>query len=463
MMHARSNVLFAVSGIAAVLGLGLAASCGSSTSESTPDAGGAVLQDAASDSGGTDAVSDTASSDVSPDVPAADAADDGPWQPSGDPGWTEWLPNECPKMQVATNPQHAVPPLEWDACPGGLAGCEYLRENWLHPNTAAGFISPKVYKNGGTIRISMNFKWSGGEWRKAIYSEDMEPIAAWRGDSSTPNCVGTYLEWTEQHACIVLARSLAGGYDTPSIHAFLDSSDGNLLSFAGSQAKVGGYGCTSDILATKHMTSVGYIRDIPADVEHILEPPGAMTFKMAPHDDYALVTLWSSSAGAEVLDGWIWTRPNTLTKLVDPGGELIYDMQTDGETLVWVQMPSESIYDNSVGDLWTSPFSKDPSEIQPTKRRSVPKTSSSGDYGKVGPGYYMLAEGNFSSQNSQTKTHVYRLSDARHWEVPNPAQTRALSQLHVDAEEVWFMAEMDDPFPLWTIIRQRLDVLGPGD
>ena len=77
-------------------------------------------------------------------------------------------------------------------------------------------------------------------------------------------------------------RSLAGGFSTPALHALLDPNDGNLLSYAGSQASVG-IDCTDDLLTSQDMVSTGYIRDLASDVEHVLSPPSGITFNIAAH------------------------------------------------------------------------------------------------------------------------------------------------------------------------------------
>jgi hypothetical protein len=71
------------------------------------------------------------------------------------------------------------------------------------------------------------------------------------------------------------------------------------------------------------------------------------------------------------------------------------------------------------------------------------------------------------------RLHVYRLSDGRHWELPrfvdiSPAAepnavTVPSAVLEIDETEVWYATQSQSTNTPWTIVRQRLDALGPGD
>ncbi len=61
-----------------------------------------------------------------------------------------------------------------------------------------------------------------------------------------------------------------------------------------------------------------------------------------------------------------------------------------------------------------------------------------------------------------TKLHVYRLSDARHWEVPPPPGLVNSTVLYIDGKEVWYLARLSNGLNQ-TVARQKLDALGLGD
>jgi len=163
---------------------------------------------------------------------------------------------------------------------------------------------------------------------------------------------------------------------------------------------------------------------------------------------------------AESVTGWSWKLPNTSQKLVDPGSELVFDIRSDGTTLAWVQTTAKWIDEIAPGWLWTSPHTTEPAAVVATKRREVPAIGASETGKGIGGDYYALVDQ--SGGKEEQYVHVYRLSDARHWKVPSPADVRAADIILIDAEEVWILGITPKGAPS-TIIRQRLDALGPGD
>lgn len=381
----------------------------------------------------------------------------------GDPGWVAWLPSECPGIDVSRAPAYAAPELIWQDCPGGTPGCRHLKVTWsFNPAYAYPFQGADVSIVDGAVRFSIYMNTDAG-WLTPTYDETDAPVAAWRGwyDNVSP-CGGGDLCWTRAFTGFVFMRTLAGGYKRPAVHTALSPLEGQLVSSWGSQGGIL-MGCSEHLLAAIDLVGNGYVRDMSSGQEYPILSDGSV-FTLFPVADGAIVQRMGSTAGHQVLEPWIWHPPDSIQRLINPGDELVFDIRADATTLAWLQMPTESVYDIAGGALWASPFTTNPAEVAPKKIRDVPPTTSSTGYHVQGGGYYALVEGSMSASmsNSLTKVHVYRLSDGRHWEVPNPPQTRSLSLFHIDSDELWFMRELSEP-PWRTIARQRLDALGSGD
>ncbi len=203
-----------------------------------------------------------------------------------------------------------------------------------------------------------------------------------------------------------------------------------------------------------------YLRDLEAGRERWIQFPNAMAVDPSPSGPNAFFVLMGVEQNHEKLTGWVWKRPDTLEQLVDAGSEMVYDIRSDGNTLVWVQTASASSLDPATGTLWTSPFATSASGVESTQRRSVPALTIVPQYKVVGHGHYALVEQPVGSP--ERYLHVYRLSDARHWKVPTIPDVRPADLIYIDAEEVWFIGTtLNDAKS--TIIRQKLDALGPGD
>jgi hypothetical protein len=155
------------------------------------------------------------------------------------------------------------------------------------------------------------------------------------------------------------------------------------------------------------------------------------------------------------------------SRLVEPPqGEMIYDIRSDGEILAWIQVQTTKL-DRAPGTLWTSPFAKTTAELRPTKRRTTPALGTNPDTMGIGGGYYALIEAPVESGDEGWQAHLYRLSDARHWQLGLPEDaTRAVEVVHVDAQEIWVKVNTTGTGYAYndvTLVRQRIADLGPGD
>jgi len=282
----------------------------------------------------------------------------------------------------------------------------------------------------------------------------MEPVAAWRGDAK--KCGANLLQWTPPHVCLAIGRGL-----DPTLQAFLSPSDlaGDPIDVFATEVLIP-LSCNEQLFIGSSTGGIPYLRDLEAGLERWIQFPNAMAVDPSLSGPNAFFVLMGVEQNHEKLTGWVWRRPDTLEQLVDAGSEMVYDIRSDGDTLVWVQTASTSSLDPATGTLWTSPFATSASEVQATERRSVPALTIVPQYKVAGQGYYAFVEQPVGSP--ERYLHVYRLSDARHWKVPTIPDVRPADLIYIDAEEVWFIGTtLNDANS--TIIRQKLDALGLGD
>lgn len=135
---------------------------------------------------------------------------------------------------------------------------------------------------------------------------------------------------------------------------------------------------------------------------------------------------------------------------------------TDGTDMVWVhgsqRQPPDLIY--PVQDIVTSPYTEDPTSLNPVRLRSFPVTNA------TNATYWPFAVGCGYAAYSYTLGHalVVRLSDGWSWDLPASGCVQGPSEwcwqevYAVTCDEVFLRGAYD----LQTIARVRLDALGPG-
>lgn len=442
-----------------LLAVGATASCNKGCKDA--DAGVAdSSQDSGSD-GPTDARSEVVDRDAPVDAvndlttaPKDQEADADGWVPGGDPGWNDltWATG-CKNTQVASNPKFAVPALKWEDCGAGLPGCIRLVPNW--PNAGIPFDRAQLYKSGSTLRFSLHMRFLG-ELRKAVYDESMIPVAAWRMDVTDGGCGSLLLQWTGKHLC----QGLSG--PTNLTHEAIlptDSPAGPPLKMYSTQGLVA-ESCNEELFVGSSSGGFPFIRDLVSGEPFWLTIPNAMGTIPQLSGSTAFLMAWGSGPTGETLTGWSWKRPNTLQQIIDPGQEMIFDIRSDGATLAWLQTTAKSIYQTAPGALWTSPHTAEPWETKPTKRRAIPSVGPSNELKGIGEGHYAIIEQ--SEDKPDRFLHLYRLADARHWQIHGPADLRPGHVIHVDHEEVWLMYTTLNNAKA-SILRHRIDALGPGD
>lgn len=427
-------------------------------------AGGAAGKGAAAGSGGAAGTAGT----------GASAGAGGRWMP-GDADWRPigWLPEETCDLEVADNPEAAAPPLVWQPC-DGISGCQRLVVTW-EPYGRVGV--PTVTKSDGDLRVVMSISPNNQPEPEpqltAMYDGEMTPLVVWRITLAADACDINFVKWTEQHVCMKVFNV----YSTPPYYAnaFLDPSNPastTALEIIETVAPAG-LDCNTELLVGTNLAPTYHVTDLTTYVENQIKVPGEPVAPLLTGPN-VLFLRWGANAQGDILDGWIWKRPNTVEQLIDPGTDMIYDLRSDGQTLVWLQVPADSIYDQIAGGLWTSPFATTPGSLQPVRRIDVPPVTITTSFKAIGGGYYALIE---LPPDSEDRTlHLYRLSDMRHWTIPTPEvewpwetsssgphPTRPGEIVHLDAEEIWFMLTTTTNNATVSIQRQRLDALGPGN
>jgi len=370
-----------------------------------------------------------------------------------DAGWSPvpWVTN-C-DVQQAGAPERAVPSLEWQSCG---AGCSQLTVNW--PNDGENALNtPQIYRSESSLRIGMHLIYPSWEWRKAIYDENMHPIAAWRGPNN--RCGGLELQWTARGVCMVL------GTPNQTFDAILSLSDvmGPPTKVFNTPVPHGTASCSDSLLSYQNVISgAAFVRVLDSREELPFQPPAREAFGPLVVGEYALMTGWGGAAG-DVLDGWVWTRANGTAMLVDPGKTLMFDMRADSSTLVWIQAVANSIYEPATStEIWSSPFSASATQLTPKKLRDGPSTTVDPDSHRLGGGYYAVLEG-VPNDFKPKRVHIYRLSDGHHWVVPPRSGVVFGAVAYVDSEEVWIVGVQGDKNFVRTLVRQKLIELGPGD
>jgi hypothetical protein len=428
MRHLSPPYLLITATTGVSVGMALASCSGNGSSTS---AGGAATS---SGSGGADA--GDAGTDHHADV--TDATE----EPVGEAGWVPVSWKAPCYTEVAQHPEFAAPKLTWGPCPGGGApGCEGIVVNWEKgsgPPLAAVTVVPWGDRVGALL------SYPGPLDRCVVFDTDGTPLMAWQvvhpclaatprvgptrvwfgvqGDSSSAFIVGTY----ENVASSPEAASTIMGWQG------IDSNDTTLSV----------WGLTGTMIA---------IYDRLGNQANTFSPSPGLGYHVGhPVNDSALMLYFPVFDHPEA---WIWNRSTHKTEpFIQPSPDVVTDVRSDGATIVWLQAPAKDPQNPyyGPGDLWTSPFAASKAVLKPTKRRPVPAVG--GVVGAAGQGYYAM-----NGATPDRKIHVYRLSDAQHWEFVPPKEAYNLWDVsYVDPKYVWY----------WTVTgmyRQALDALGPGD
>ncbi len=390
-------------------------------------------------------------------IDAQSSPESGSWDPNGDSTFHQvgWRAPEPCLVEFADQPRAAAAPLVWEACVHPVDGCLQRAENW--PSEYTGYMAmPSVARSASGYRVAWQITLkSTYEQRAVVYDVDGAPMAVWRvaeshGCSIVRPILGRERLWLGAQGLTEKTGARAA-YITEPLDA-LGSAGCTLPIDMPSQ----GQAASDDVLALWGLNGINvalYDRkastwkqfgNVNQDVFWLPQPVGrAALVRHYQQPEHAQAWMWNGATGA-------------MQQLIATGNDIVPDVQSDGETLVWVRTPPKSVPESELypqGDLWTSPFATTPSGLTPKKRRPAPLVSGGGN-SAAGEGFYAVVS------YADLSVHVYRLSDAHHWSFPFQTPPSLMPSfrgvVYVDKDEVWYITES-------SIYRQRLDALGPGD
>lgn len=146
----------------------------------------------------------------------------------------------------------------------------------------------------------------------------------------------------------------------------------------------------------------------------------------------------------------VWTQAGGMVTFIDPTPDVILDVKTDGNTLLYVTAPVKPPADPfySGCELWTSPHTTTAAGLQAQKLRDLAGFGSNDT--KMAKGYYAF----WSPEDGNV--HVIRLADGRHWTVVMPRGENFFEVEYVD--DAVLVASTHDQVYKFTLAE-----LGPGD
>lgn len=175
--------------------------------------------------------------------------------------------------------------------------------------------------------------------------------------------------------------------------------------------------------------------------------------------------------GAEsVLDHhsiWAWDVNRQSRRVLTASQPFIQDVRSSGGSIAWVEAPSNNVSD---GQLMTGQYSFAGGVSGIRSVHAVAGAVVSRARYAMGGGYYALMSMKSLDWSDGSSVHVYRLSDGRHWQVPEPPafydpskKIRATTLLYLDDQEIVYAGSADPSGWETEVVRQRLDALGAGD
>jgi len=390
------------------------------------------------DGGGGASVSSSAASTATAGPTNASAT-------SGGGGTTEWNPAAwAPCLaEVATNPGAAIPPLVWGPCQGGAPGCERLDTSWKPLAHYPSFSPPSVLRRPGGYWLATQLSLDPPNWHMGWYDELGHPLYAARTVECNfvPILLGETEFWFGAQLPVPGSSVYVQfSYDSSQVPKYQSELT------ASSQGWTG----TDDVLALwiSGGVQVG-VDDVQGNTSALLNPAPGIGYRAASIVGRDLLLRYYSAF--ERPEGRIWTHQSgAVSPLIQPADDVVIDLKSDGNTLVWLQAPVKPLNaDMWTGvSLWTSPFATSMASVLPTKRRDLPGVGTATS--SANQGYYAV----YSHEDG--RIHVYRLSDAHHWAVEIPAGEIFYDVSYVDDTTLFFHTYE-------TIFRVPLNALGPGD
>ncbi len=365
----------------------------------------------------------------------------------GEAEWTlvPWHSGRC-QFEYAKKPEAGFPKLEWTTCPGGEMGCERLVRNWPS-DTLTGLAAPAIRRSGSGYALAMYVAYPELEKRIVFVDPAGVAVAAYKTVPGT-GCLASGPGWSEAGHWIgvqEIALPQPASYVFQPTGQPAEAAEKVPITWLSNNQRGNDelFNVVLDLSKAIHLfdRSTGQLHVSPASLLGVDRPRLL--------DDAALFLAYP---GYNKPEAWVWSRAGGYQSLVDRNPNHVVDVNSDGQTLVWIQTPPKADADPwPAGTLHTAPYTTVAADVVGTPRRPLPQVEP-GWTSAMGAGYYAV----FSAEAGLI--HVVRVSDAHLWTLPVPVdewRAKLDEVTYIDDTYLFFKTET-------TIYRQRLDALGPG-
>ena len=381
-----------------------------------------------------------------------------PWS-AGDASWAplSWAPEGCDDIEYALEPSKAAPTLEWIPCENGNPGCTRLVTDWERSVPQLARFSPYLFhSNPGSAEP---FLWAARvqteEDLEVVY-RDNEPILVIR--SGDLYCKPSRTQPTAKGACIVFPQPEGNhvalvDWDAPN----------SVVQLAESQASYS-RGCSGEHRLASTTGPYLYSLALSTGVETPLWWEDGLFATAQRYEPFSLVVVGSGADGKR--EAWYHTEESGQQRLSIDGQ--VWSLTFDGQEIVWMEVEGDpyALPDQMPGVLWASP-APGYGDWSPRRIAEVAPTFFGFGAQRSGKGMFALVEE--KPDGFDRRIHVYRLSDGRHWELPNlpdlvrtddaDKSTVPANILRVTDTEVWWVGMSESVKQATTVVRQRLDTL----
>jgi hypothetical protein len=376
------------------------------------------------------------------------------WLPGGEEHWapSPGLPNFC-EIRIAQTPEKDLPPLQWEACPSGRAGCTRLVIDWSPPviggRQSITVISNPVFRtrDGQTyVHYHRHYPYPQNT---ATFDRVME--VAYRLNGEAVFAIATDLrDRGEGPGSLRCSPAMSVGNGGLAYYTHLSREDTSIFTSAS----------WNDLRQPTVSREFGVKEFLGGGPSQIVNEGSVVITSVADVGSSAIVDiskntlLFSKDPGGgvaqledfkPVVGGAVAFRVNnqvqldfvrtdaTATRLVRaPGTRHVCGFaidRGDNESLVWVE--SDTIQPASNTVLFTAPRAT--SEASLVRRRVTAFDDTDGLCGGR-----MIANGGYALiRVSEAKALLIRLSDGAGWEIAAEPGTVFLKEVWVDDQDVW--------------------------
>jgi hypothetical protein len=299
-----------------------------------------------------------------------------------------------------------------------------------------------------------------------VDSQKARPLDAFTQRST--QCNLHFAQWVPEQVCVVVADAVAtsrvalfpssAGRAEPPARVFDAPSELTQLCSRQLWVSYGG-GAAMDLSTTSN--DVAYLGQLAGGTSSSFNDGDAagdtIAFIMDPRGTQRDFQTWS------------WSAKAGAVKLESSSQGQRIDITFDGRDIAWREYientatPGRWMY-----DVYTFPYVAGSTNATKRLVGRLPPEPYCGSQ-RVGGGYYAMTEGECNNSQSTARLHLFRLSDGRHWTVEafsDPekpgAVTRPTGVLYIDEQEVIYRGD-GIANRTSSIIRQRIDALGPGE